>query len=89
MMLCRIYRSRRREEMYLYVAADRGLDPVPPALLAQFGDPEPVMTLALDGDRRLARADVNEVMAAIAGQGYYLQMPPGPAQWQSRERADG
>ncbi len=88
-MLCRIYRSRRRAEMYLYVAADDGLDAVPAALLERFGAPEPVMTLVLSDERRLARADISEVMAAIAGQGYYLQMPPGPEQWQSRAGANG
>lgn len=88
-MLCRIYRSGRRAEMYLYVAADDGLEAVPAALLGQFGEPEPVMTLALSAERRLARADVGEVMAAIAGQGYYLQMPPGPEQFKPRVREDG
>ena len=74
--LCQIYRSPRREEMYLYVDKARGLDDVPEALLRQFGEPEPVMTLLISPERRLARADATEVLAQIETQGYYLQMPP-------------
>ena len=74
--LCQIYRSPRREEMYLYLDKARGLDDVPEALLRQFGEPEPVMTLLISPERRLARADATEVLAQIETQGYYLQMPP-------------
>jgi uncharacterized protein YcgL (UPF0745 family) len=74
--LCQIYRSPRREETYLYVDKARGLDDVPEALLRQFGEPEPVMTLLLSPGRKLARADAAEVLAQIEKQGFYLQMPP-------------
>ena len=74
--LCQIYKSPRREEMYLYVDKARGLDDVPEALLRQFGEPEPVMTLLLTPERKLARADTEEVLAQIEQQGFYLQMPP-------------
>ena len=74
--LCQIYKSPRREEMYLYVDKARGLDAVPEALLLQFGEPEPVMTLLLAPERKLARADTAEVLAQIERQGFYLQMPP-------------
>ncbi len=74
--LCQIYRSPRREEMYLYVDKACGLGDVPEALLQQFGEPEPVMTLLISPQRRLARADSTEVLAQIEKQGFYLQMPP-------------
>ena len=76
-MLCQVYRSPRRQEMYLYVARTDGLSRVPESLLARFGEPEEVMMLALDGKRKLARADAAEVAERIRDQGYYLQMPPG------------
>ena len=76
--LCQVYKSPRREEMYLYVDKARGLEDVPEALLRQFGEPEPVMTLLLAPARRLARADPVEVLAQIEKQGYYLQLPPTP-----------
>ena len=72
--LCQIYRSPRRGEMYLFVDKERGLEDVPEVLLRQFGKPEPVMTLLLAPERRLARADTAEVLAQIEEQGFYLQM---------------
>ncbi|MFV0478919.1 MAG: YcgL domain-containing protein [Parahaliea sp.] len=87
--LCQIFKSPRREEMYLYVDKAKGLDEVPAALLASFGEPGLVMTIVLDSGRKLARADVTEVLARIDGEGFYLQMPPTPAELLARERADG
>jgi uncharacterized protein YcgL (UPF0745 family) len=75
-MLCQIYKSSRRAEMYLYVEKSVGLDEVPEALMRQFGEPEEVMMLMLDGKRTLARADAAEVLQGITDQGFYLQMPP-------------
>jgi uncharacterized protein YcgL (UPF0745 family) len=63
--------------MYLYVELSRGLVDVPPELMVSFGEPAPVMSLLLTHDRKLARADVAAVIASIASQGFYLQMPPG------------
>lgn len=77
-MLCQVYRSPRREQMYLYVSRQEGLKRVPEALLAQFGEPEPIMLLNLDGSKKLARADADKVVQQIREQGYYLQMPPTP-----------
>ena len=77
-MLCQVFRSPKQEQMYLYVAKQEGLSRVPEPLLARFGEPESVMMLMLDADRKLARANVTEVMEAIRDQGFYLQMPPGP-----------
>ena len=74
--LCSIYRSSRVEGMYLYVDKKEDLARVPEELLATFGKPELAMTLALYPERKLARADINSVLAAIAEQGFYLQMPP-------------
>ncbi len=77
-MFCQVYRSPRKEEMYLYVEKSAGLDRVPQALLQHFGEPEPVMLLHLNGERRLARVDADEVVEQVRDQGYFLQMPPGP-----------
>ena len=76
-MICQVFRSPRREQMYLYVSKQDGLARVPEALLRQFGEPEPVMMLVLDGDRKLARADAAQVVSDIRDKGFYLQMPPG------------
>ncbi len=44
--------------------------------MAQFGKAEHAMTLMLTPTRKLARADVDKVMAEVHSKGFYLQMPP-------------
>ncbi len=88
-LLVQIYRSSRREEMYLYVESAIGLEKVPPELLERFGEPQPVMKLVLSAERPLARADVQEVMVKIDEQGFYFQMPPGPAELLRAKPQDG
>lgn len=87
-LICEVFRSPRKQEMYLYVEKSRGLADVPDSLLTQFGEPESVMTLLLTPERRLARVDVAEVLARIEAQGFFLQMPPTPDQLRRREAAD-
>jgi uncharacterized protein len=73
---CWIYKSPRKGEMYLYLAAEDGFDMVPPALMERFGTPRLVMRLDLHPGRPLAREDVASVMANLRRQGYHLQLPP-------------
>jgi uncharacterized protein len=75
-ILCTIYRSPKKEGMYLYVDKKEDLERVPEALLKMFGKPQHAMTLLLKPERKLARVDREEVVMAIAEQGYFLQMPP-------------
>jgi uncharacterized protein len=72
----RVYRSTRKQEMYLYVDVADALERVPAALLQRFGRPVQAMELTLTPDRKLARVDVAKVLAALAQEGYYLQLPP-------------
>lgn len=88
-MLTQVYKSPRKVEMYLYVEKQRGLDAVPEALLLSFGEPEPIMLLMLDEERKLARVDATEVRKSLLEQGYFLQLPPTPTQLLTRERSDG
>lgn len=89
-IICEVFRSPRREGMYLFVAREEGLARVPGQLLQAFGNPESALVLQLDAGRRLARADAAEVLAAIDAQGFYLQMPPTPGAGESLEEdADG
>lgn len=87
-LLCQVFKSSRQTEMYLYLEKSRGAEDVPAALLARFGELIPVMMLQLSPDRKLARADVNEVIASIERQGFYLQMPPSMADLLARERGN-
>ena len=73
---CWVYRSPRKDEMYLYLQAEDDFDKVPEALLSRFGTPVKVMELTLSPQRSLAREDVNKVMENLRAQGFHLQMPP-------------
>ncbi|MEJ2308855.1 MAG: YcgL domain-containing protein [Gammaproteobacteria bacterium] len=73
---CWIYKSARKEEMYLYLSAEDGYEELPEMLKQHFGKALFVMQLDLAPQRPLARADVGTVMQALREQGYYLQMPP-------------
>ncbi len=74
--ICQIFKSPNDEDMYLYVVKSEGLKHVPELLLKRFGKPIPAMTLLLQPERKLARADTQKVISALEDQGYYLQMPP-------------
>jgi uncharacterized protein YcgL (UPF0745 family) len=73
---CWVYRSPRKQEMYLYLAEEDGFERVPEPLMARFGEPVLVIELELNARRKLAREDVGRVMANLREQGYHLQMPP-------------
>ncbi|MCU7914638.1 MAG: YcgL domain-containing protein [Candidatus Thiodiazotropha sp. (ex Gloverina cf. vestifex)] len=73
---CWIYRSPRKEEMYLYLRAEDDFTCLPDALLSNFGEPVKVMELTLTTQRKLAREDVVKVMENLLAQGFHLQMPP-------------
>lgn len=75
-MLCQVYRSPRREGMYLYTRYGADLGELPEALLAQFGEPQPALVLKLHSERKLASAQAPQVLAQIEAAGFYLQMPP-------------
>lgn len=66
--------------MYLYVREDFPLEDIPEALQSRIGILTEVMQLELTLERKLAREDVNKVMANIAEHGLHLQMPPNPVQ---------
>jgi uncharacterized protein YcgL (UPF0745 family) len=83
--LIQIYRSPRKQEMYLYVDKANDLADVPEDLLLRFGEPEPVMGMMLDAGRKLARVDAAEVLAKIESQGFFLQMPPTMAELLAKE----
>ena len=62
--------------MYLYVRQGFEVEELPDALAKRVGQLTEVMSLSLSTERKLARVDVNNVMQALADQGFYLQMPP-------------
>lgn len=74
--ICSIYRSSKKNEMYLYVLKSDALARVPEPLLVAFGKATHVFDLVLSPERQLSREDINKVLENLDTQGYHLQMPP-------------
>lgn len=75
-MKCSVVRSSLKEFTYIYLLKGQDFEDLPTELQQAFGKPEPVMNLELTPERKLAYADINQVMKNLAEQGYHLQMPP-------------
>ncbi len=75
-MKCTVYRSSNRDFTYIYLRNGYSFDNLPRTLQNVFGEHQPVMTLDLTPERKLAYEDVNQVMKNLTDQGYHLQMPP-------------
>ena len=75
-MQCSVVRSSLKDFTYLYLLEGQDFDDLPIALKKVFGEPAFVMDLELNPERKLALADVNEVMQNLSEHGFYLQMPP-------------
>ncbi len=72
-----IYKSRKKDELYLYLVKKDDFSQVPQSLYDSMGtEPVFVMELELSADRPLAREDVNTVMKNLESQGFHVQMPP-------------
>ena len=72
-----IYKSSRKDELYIYLAKKDDFSDVPQALYDTMGkEPLFVMEVMLSSDKQLAREDVNKVMVNLETQGYHVQIPP-------------
>lgn len=75
-MECFVYKSSKKDQLYLYLPRKDDFGALPESLLEHMGQPAFVISLILSTEHKLARADVAEVMRALNEQGFYLQMPP-------------
>ena len=75
-MKCKIFKTNKRDEMYLYVKENMEYESLPESLRQLFGPAIEVMELVLSRDRQLAREDVNQVIDKLEMDGFYLQLPP-------------
>lgn len=83
-----IYKSRKKEELYLYLAQQDDFSVVPEDLMQSIGkEPQFVMQLTLSEQRKLAREDVGKVMQNLQEKGFHLQLPPPADLILQRERA--
>lgn len=76
MATCRIYRSERKAETYLYLREELDLEELPAALRRQFGAATFVMRLEVGPETKLSRVDGADVARALERDGYFLQLPP-------------
>ena len=85
-MFCSIYKSSKKDEMYLYIArpeateneaeAVNPLEVLPEAMRVAFGRATFVMDLELTESRKLARVNVLHVIDSIETKGFFIQVPP-------------
>jgi uncharacterized protein YcgL (UPF0745 family) len=75
-MNCQIFRSKKKDETYLFLAKDQSFDDLPEDLRATFGEPVYVMALKLSSKSRLARVETQSVLESLRERGYFLQLPP-------------
>lgn len=75
-LLCSVYKSSKKSEMYVYIDKKNGLDVLPEELLTFFGTPIHVFDMLLTPEKKLARVDATKVLSEIAEKGFLLQMPP-------------
>lgn len=70
-----VYKSQRKADTYLYLAARDDFACVPSALLSHLGALRFVLDVALTPERKLAQADPAVVRANLASRGFFVQMP--------------
>ncbi|HSX60581.1 MAG TPA: YcgL domain-containing protein [Tahibacter sp.] len=79
-MNCFVYKSLRRAETYVYLRERDAFQLLPATLAATLGPLNFVIELALSPERKLAREDVETVIANLRGPGFHLQLPPPPVE---------
>lgn len=75
-MLCAIYKSPKKEGMYLYIEKRDRFEDLPEGLLEVFGKPIFVMLFNLKGKKNLVQAANEKVLQEIEEKGFYLHLPP-------------
>jgi uncharacterized protein YcgL (UPF0745 family) len=73
---CYIYRSKRKDELYLFLAEEDDFECVPEALRKNFGQLEKAMELDITPESKLARSDTADVIANLKEHGFHIQLPP-------------
>jgi uncharacterized protein YcgL (UPF0745 family) len=75
-MQCFVYKSLRKSDTYVFLRERDGFGVMPPDLRERLGTLAFVIELTLSPERRLARENVDTVMANLRSPGFHLQFPP-------------
>lgn len=76
-MQCYVYRSKHKQQTYLFLPKENDFSQVPDSLLTLFGEAEFSFAFQLTETRKLILADAGEVLRDINENGFFLQLPPG------------
>ena len=71
-----VYKSLKKADTYLYLAAREDFDRLPEPLRAQLGKLQFVLEVDITPERKLARVDAGVVLANLTTRGFHLQFPP-------------
>lgn len=75
-MIAYIYKSRLKDELYLYIVKKDDFSAVPQVLYDSMGkQPIFVMEVKLSPERKLARENVETVIKNLTKQGFHVQPP--------------
>lgn len=73
-MLCYVYKSFKKEGVYLYVETKNTIDELPEELKNLTGKLELALTFKLTEDRKIQKVQAIDVMTAIKEKGYFLRI---------------
>ena len=71
-----VYKSLKKADTYVYLAARDDFARLPEPLRTQLGALQFVLEVDLTPQRRLAQADPVVVMENLAARGFHIQFPP-------------
>lgn len=75
-MLAYVYKSLKKADTYLYLAARDDFGCLPEPLRTQLGGLQFVLEVALTPERKLAQENPEVVRHNLAARGFHLQFPP-------------
>ncbi len=75
-MQCFIYKSLKKDYLYLYIAIQDDFSKIPEELLTSLGRLEFVMPLDITPERKLAREVATKVIESLTTKGFFVQLPP-------------
>jgi len=71
-----VYKSQRKADTFVYLAARDDFERIPGSLRAPLGELAFVLEVALTPERKLARENTETVRQNLASQGFHIQFPP-------------
>lgn len=70
-----VYRSSKKDGLYLYLPKTIDKCELPDAVAQQMGEPELALSFMLTSDRKLGQEDPATVISNIESRGFHIQMP--------------